>query len=240
MDEDSTPNIQVYFSPTPWYKRKILWAFLITLLLIPLGFYAYKNYFLVSAPPPVSSPSPPTSPANPLVAKAKALGYDIIRISPEDKNGSTIFYKERPKGEVNFKGVGLVYSQATSSANQKQISYIAGAFIDFQDIGNSPDLYLELINPLTGINLPKVRVILSKDSPFKTYFRVEDLSKDAIEGNLGILSDWSVDRLKKIIQKGDALVLSGLNQTDSNRELITTMLVIRRFNGLLQIEKELQ
>lgn len=45
MDADK-PEIQVIFSPTPWYKRRILWIFLIVLLLIPLGFYAYKNYFI--------------------------------------------------------------------------------------------------------------------------------------------------------------------------------------------------
>ena len=46
MDTD-VPEIQVYFSPNPWYKRKLLWiiAFLFVLLLIPIIFYFYKNYF---------------------------------------------------------------------------------------------------------------------------------------------------------------------------------------------------
>lgn len=36
----------VYISPTPWYKRKLVWGFLLVLILIPVGFYVFKIYFL--------------------------------------------------------------------------------------------------------------------------------------------------------------------------------------------------
>ncbi len=230
----------VYISPTPWYKRKILWTFVGILLLIPLGFYLIKNYLIISSPSqPVLTSSPIVSPANPLIAKAKSIGYDIIWIKPEDETGRTVFYKERPKAETDFRGTGLVYTQATASGAQRLISYVAGTFISFQEIANSPDLYIDLINSQTGISLPKVRLILTKDSSTKTFFRVENLSY-AQEGNLGMLSDWTIDKLKKIITTGDAVVVSNFtNKTDSNKALIGTMLVIRRFDGQGQVEKEL-
>ena len=259
MEENSTQPQVIYFSPTPWYKRRLLWAFLGILLLIPVGFYLVKNYLISSSPSqPVPTSSPIVSPANPLIAKAKSIGYEIIWISPEDQTGRTVFYKERPKAELDFRSTGLVYTQASGSATQRLISYMAGTFISFEDLTDSSDLYLNFINPQTGISLPKARLILSKNNPLKTFFRVENLSygtnnpfnevNNAAEGNLGMLSDWQVDKLKKIIQTGDAVVVSLtakdkngklVNQTDSNKELIGTLLVIRRFDGQKQIEKEL-
>ncbi len=57
MDEN-TAEPQVYISPTPWYKRKILWIFLSFLILIPLGFYIFKTYFLKTpAQTPVQQPT---------------------------------------------------------------------------------------------------------------------------------------------------------------------------------------
>lgn len=262
---DNLPNTQLSTQPQviispPFYKRKILWIYLLILLLIPLSFYLYKNYLIISPlSQPVPTSSPIVSPANPLIAKAKSIGYDIIWINPKDKTGRTVFYKERAKAETDFRGTGLVYTQATASGAQRLISYVAGTFISFQEIANSPDLYIDLINPQTGISLPKVRLILTKDSPIKTFFRVENLLygpnnpfdgvKKGNEGNLGILADWTVDKLKKIIQTGDAVVVSLTskdknnkltNQTDSNKELIGKILVIRRFYGQSQVEKELQ
>lgn len=52
MDEnESTP--QVYISSSPFYKSKIMWIFLLILLLIPISFYIYKNYF---AKTPITQP----------------------------------------------------------------------------------------------------------------------------------------------------------------------------------------
>lgn len=40
-----------YISPTPWFKRKLLWGFLLVLILIPVGFYVFKIYFLKTPSP---------------------------------------------------------------------------------------------------------------------------------------------------------------------------------------------
>ncbi len=80
MYEDTAQPQVVYSSPTPWYKRKILWIYLIVLLLIPLGFYAYKNYF--SKTPILSQPSPITESLEAkkfLPEKAMKSIYDLSR-----------------------------------------------------------------------------------------------------------------------------------------------------------------
>lgn len=250
---------QVYIIPTPWYKRKIVWIFLLILILIPLGSYGYKHYFIKTSTTsqPIPSSSPTTS-ANPLIAQAKSIGYDIIFIHPKDITGRTVFYQDRSKAEVNFRGNGIVDTKAASESTQKIISYIAGTFISFKEIDNSPDLYVDSIDPQTGAVLPRVRLILTKDSSTKTFFRVENLLygpnhpfagvNNTTEGDLGILSHWTKEDLNKIIKTGDAVVInlvakdqSGnlINQTDGSKELIGTLFVIRRFNGQKQIEKEL-
>src|SRR3989344_6833222 len=227
MDENIAQPQVVYASPNPWYKipkKFVIISGIVLFIFSPL--IAVGIMWLFQMPPfqtakqiaTPPTPSPAISPANPLIAQAKSIGYEIIWISPEDTTGRTIFYKERPKAEIDFRGTGLIYTQASGSATQRLISYMAGTFIGFEDIGNSPDLYMNLINPQTGIALPKIRLILTKDSLIKTFFLVEDLSKDATEGNLGNLADWPVNNLEKIIQKGDAAVVT-LTSKDKNGKL---------------------
>lgn len=57
MENNTAPNIQVYITPTPWYKRKIMWIYLLVLLLIPLSFYIFKTYFLKAPATPVKTSS---------------------------------------------------------------------------------------------------------------------------------------------------------------------------------------
>lgn len=48
MDGNSVPQPQVYISPTPFYRNRLflIFTFIVILVLIPLGFYIFKTYFL--------------------------------------------------------------------------------------------------------------------------------------------------------------------------------------------------
>lgn len=66
----------VYISPTPWYKRKLVWIFLLILILIPVGSYLYANYFRKSPAPP--APAPVAS-KNTLEEENSPIALDILQ-----------------------------------------------------------------------------------------------------------------------------------------------------------------
>lgn len=66
----------VYISPTPWYKRKLVWVFVLILFLIPTGSYLYASYFRKSPAPP--APPPPTA-TNALEETDSPIALDILK-----------------------------------------------------------------------------------------------------------------------------------------------------------------
>lgn len=42
---------------TPWYQRKLLWVFVLILILIPIGAWVYATYFMKSSSPPTQLPA---------------------------------------------------------------------------------------------------------------------------------------------------------------------------------------
>lgn len=196
--------------------------------------------------------------SNPLFKKAQSLGYEIIWMNPQDSVGRTVFYNAREKSDYDFRGSGIVYAQFGTDSN-KVASYVVGTFEGFEEIKDSSDEYIKFTDPITGISLPRGRVIFTKDNSKQTNSLVENLSygpnnpyvfkEGSNENNLGLLSNWSKEDLKKVIKPGDALVLNILskskdgiytNEKDQNKEFIGTVLIMRRFGGKEQINQELR
>lgn len=68
------PTINI--TPTPWYKRKLLWIFALILILIPFGAWVYATYFMKSATP--SAPLPPAA-KNTLEEDSSPIAFDILK-----------------------------------------------------------------------------------------------------------------------------------------------------------------
>ncbi len=69
----------VYISSTPWYKRKILWIFLSFLILIPLGFYIFKTYFLKTPAQTLPQQSIPAPSEPTLKENSSPIAFDILQ-----------------------------------------------------------------------------------------------------------------------------------------------------------------
>lgn len=74
---DNLPNNQ----PSPLYKRKILWIYLLVLLLIPVSFYIYKNYVAKT----------PNLPQLILPEQAMKSIYDLSKTSLTPKTATSSF-----------------------------------------------------------------------------------------------------------------------------------------------------
>jgi hypothetical protein len=171
-------------------------------------------------------------------------GYTILWMVPNDTIGRTILYENNRNttaqqllgGRLN--GVGQVRTDGDT-----KVTYIVGSFVKTEKINNSKDLNLILRNPLTNKNLSPIR--LSYEQP-KTRLYVEDDAYGPLkpipdyksEGEvLGLLSDYIN---KPQLLKVDDAVAVLLNQEElSLNKYVATTIVLRRFGGKLELEKEL-
>lgn len=94
MDNLPTSQPQVQISPPPFYKRKILWIYLLILLLIPLSFYVFKTYFLNRAEQSTILPSPTAESLKTkkfLPERAMKSIYDLSKTSLTPKTATSSF-----------------------------------------------------------------------------------------------------------------------------------------------------
>lgn len=235
---------------------------ILSILAFDLYILKFGKFWEKKTPPQkvaLSTPSSELQPwkSNPLVKKAKEIGYNIIWMDPKDTVGRTVFYEERQKSDFNFRGMGTITT--LTPGQEKLPSYIEGIVEDFKEIENSNDLYINLTNPLTKEVLPKIRLIFTKGSSQQTALMLENLSyglSNPYSSNenqsgflLGNLSQFGKENFKKIIKSGDAVVIGVLskttsntfeNQRDKNNQLIGNYLVLRRFGEKAQLEVELK
>lgn len=253
-------------SPTPFYKSRLflIFAFVVILILIPLGFYLFKINFLNRPVQSTVLPSPSPTPAllsNPLVTKANQIGYNILWMDPDDTVGRTVFYDKR--GNSGNNGIGE--QQTKNPDGSLYITHITGMFQEIKDISNSPDKYLILANPQTRKPYELLRIILDPQEaspqstkptvPFTQLF-VEDLDilADTAGKNGEFLSEFrkfSFDQISTILRNGDAVGTILWPTYTINKKALTIAedesgnnivwkLYIRRFGGKAQIEKELK
>lgn len=54
--DPNAEKTQVYFSPNPWFKRKLFWViFALVMISIPVGAWIYGKYFMKSSSPPAQT-----------------------------------------------------------------------------------------------------------------------------------------------------------------------------------------
>lgn len=190
-----------------------------------------------------------------IIANVKnSFGYDIIWMSDSDRVGRTVFYKNNDNYTLNptytgrLNGIGVIESGPT-------LKYYAGVLSEISDIPNSKDKYFVLADPQTNKLLVIARIIIEKrGNTLGTSLRIENLSYGTSrpasgltfdDENLGLVSDF----LKKdIIQKGDAVIIipeTDINNVkkevkDDKNNPYSSVVVIRRFAGKTDIERELQ
>lgn len=148
MDENFDPKPEVvYIAPTPWYKRKILWAFLIILLLFPLGLYLYKIYFAgikkintdnVSFPCPFAEPKSCISQTPLKLKSGPAIGY---KASPKSSVVSSVEITSADYigvSENKEKNEKYLFESTPSESGCQIISYIFSADATFGNIFSFP------------------------------------------------------------------------------------------------------
>lgn len=185
---------------------------------------------------------------NPLIQKAKSLGYEIIWMDPEDTLGRTIFYNWR--GEAGYGGIGV--REVKNPDGTTYTRHITGIFQRFEDIPQSKDKYLLLLDPKNNKRLPLVRLIFEQ-TPTKSSsgLAVEKLSvpldvKEYGSEYIGTALEIG-SNLEKILRSGDAVAVqlntdgssNFKNLKDKNGNFEVFFLFLRRFDGKIQIEKEL-
>lgn len=191
--------------------------------------------------------------------KADIAGYKITKIEPNDEIGRTVFYDWR--GEKALGGMGEVEVQNDDSTVFTR--HITGTFSGWEDIPDSSDKYLLLNHPETNSSLPKIRILFAPNQNLPvwaniTRFGIEVLDygpnnssdEDDIFYNFGDIAKLPMATLEKLIKKGDALGCfiyfdvdsagKRINLFDENGQLVAMDLLIRRFGGKEQVDKELK
>lgn len=228
-----------------------------------LGFLPHRPLQQSQQNIPRPSPSPtPEFLSNPLVARAKNIGYNIIWMDPSDTVGRTVFYDW--KGTYGSGGIGP--KEIKNQNGTIYIRHITGLFQGFQEIPNSSDKHLLLKNPLTQEILSPLRITLTQSEstssatphfPLTSLF-VEDLSiltnnATGSASSLGEFRNWKTTDLQIVLEKGDAVVASlwsnmtrtqqgvvmGKTPKDNEGNFGVLHLHLRRFGGKTEVEKEL-
>lgn len=180
------------------------------------------------------------------------LSYDIISQVDTDESGRTVFYDGRGFRD----GSGIYYT----NPELRDPTYMVGEFVRWEDIPGSKDKYIVLRYQKTKREFPRVRIEFEEDAPPRpTLLAVEDLSVGSSNPGddlflLGLVKDW-IAEYPNLTQKGDAVVLDlkriltgevtargeaeFIIEHDVNGEFIAERILIRRFGGKAQLEKEL-
>lgn len=198
-------------------------------------------------------------------ALAKEAGYNIIWKDPKDTTGRTVFYDYRGGWGG---GIGENYSQQNGTDGKvyrHRISMV-GSFGSFEAIPASKDKYIILKDPRTGVLFQKIRIdfegkIVTTEGMRPTNLGIENISlnkataqSSGVNGKLEYVPQWDKEQLARIIQPGDAVHISltavkGIsgNVLQEENNVVTAnyepyfagSIIVRRFGGKAQIEKEL-
>lgn len=221
-------------------------------------FWDKKPSTQVTLPTPSSQLQPWAS--NPLVQKAKEIGYNIIWMDPNDTIGRTVFYDWR--GAYGNGGIGP--KELKNPDGTTFIRHITGLFKEFQDIPNSKEKYLLLSLP-NQEELLTIRISFefkkftsnTTGNPMNVLLGVENLNlipqKQSQDSKNVFLSSMKEADLRKMLKPGDVVAVSikveavkgqkkennYVNTKDEKDFLIGTYIYLRRFGGWEQIDNEL-
>ncbi|MDD5147686.1 MAG: hypothetical protein PHV63_04030 [Candidatus Daviesbacteria bacterium] len=264
-----TPEVtpQVYVQPASPLKKLLKISLILSgIIILILTIILTLNYFnilsLSSLFPKYFSflPHQDLFFKNPLIGKAKSLGYTITYIDPKDTTGRTVFYEG--KGIFGNNGIG---EQITKNPDgSSYTSRIIGIFQELKDTPASPDKYLILVDLKTRKSYQPLRIILDPEKASTLSAKPTLPLTQLFVENLNILVNISTqngelinefyklsnDEIKNILRNGDAVNMTLwptytsdkkalTNSKDESGKNIIWKLYIRRFGGKAQIEKEL-
>ena len=200
-------------------------------------------------PTPVSSEQ--ISPFS-LAARAEAAGYRIIfQGNSHDTTGRTVLHEGRGERSDGAGAFPAVYKGA------QDIWRLIGVFKGWEEIANSKDRYIKLYDPLEDRDLPLARVAFEESGLFKGRFYATSLAVANLDygpenpaispaDKLGSVMDWEIKDLDRIFKPGDVILVTLVFGTegegilrDNEGKPLVGWLVIRRFGGKAQVEKEL-
>lgn len=146
-------------------------------------------------------------------------------------------------------------TKATLSENLDAADFIIGHFQSWEEIPDSEDRYILLINPKTNNAFPKIRVGFEFSSLFSAGPGKENTTVFAVEKNegeydvLGSIKDFTVKEIDKLIQPGEIIkvlpekkagTMESFNLKDEDGSFLASWLCLRRKGGKAEVEKELK
>ncbi len=178
--------------------------------------------------------------------------YKIISQDQKDSGGRTVFYSV---DRFNYKtypnwGIGEVFDP---TSKEKRLSRVIGSLSGWEAIPNTKDQYLILEDPSSHQAYTKTRVAFESNPVLDgrdnaTELDVENLSTGKVEQTKKLFIDLNQQLIAKLMKKGDAIVVYTMFNVDdkfNNLPLLDTngypyarMIIIRRNEGLKQIEEE--
>lgn len=192
-------------------------------------------------------------------------GYEVIDQKKDDKVGRTLVYKGRVKVDTDRRKVteGIGWYELKSKENP-DVSYKYGAtgyFLGFEGVNNSADVYLKLKIP-SEKEVIKVRVLQEPLPKLKgtssesmlTWLTVEDLNvlvtdpkvERQGESYLGLMKFIIGQDRERLFVDYDVVSVIFLKTpkvfapvVDEKNNVVAQGVVIRRFGGIKELEKEL-
>lgn len=177
---------------------------------------------------------------------AKEQGWEILYKDPEDTTGRTIL----TLGRGIYDGAGVFYDEEIPR-------YLVGRVSEIKKIVGSEDLRVSFEDPITGGEIPKIRIDRTKSSSANgeihtTPVLVDNLLRQERVKFLGYAGEWDGGIFSKLVSPGDFLGVElalSRESTESGKIRVVeddlggwlpTSIVIRRIGGKEAILKELE
>jgi len=126
-------------------------------------------------------------------------------------------------------GIGGYYFKSAKPSVVKEVfedlsetHLIIGEFQNWEEIKDSEDRYILLINPETERNYPKIKVIWDPSNPYEGDESWEGVTAFSVEksegeyGDPGYLQDFTSEEVDKFFKKGDSITVIFEEETTNN------------------------
>lgn len=178
------------------------------------GLVVVYEFFPNSIAPRVER-TPSSTPLPSIHEVAEKQGFKILYMDPEDQTGRTVL----TLGRGLYDGVGVVLDEGGFP------KYIVGRVVSIERIPGLRDFYMILEDPVTGSNIPKIRITRESGIPsershkFTTPVYVDPFvgEQNPRREFLGYMGEYDDDLITFLIQEGDALALELFLLTPSSR-----------------------
>ena len=224
-------------------NSKILIFVLIIVIFVVASSSLLLNYLSPKINDNTQIPTPLPFPSS-IVSRLNS-DFSVIYEAKGEDTGRTILYDVRSKAKYGS-GIGTVHSGDA-------ISHMVGLFKSWEDIPETQDRYIVLINPRDNQVLGKYRVVF--EATKTTELQIVDLD-DIIKNNtykgasehLYYIDEVSDDTLDKLIRQGDAIQLASYYIDGISTNIVkddqdipyAATIYLRRYGGREELAKEMQ